>query len=136
MRRTLSIILLLAAATTAHAQGSGRGAAGPTQTKTLLERLGYPPDAKLLIVHADDLGMAHSVDAATEEALGTGLVTSGSIMVPCPWFPEIASYARAHADADLGLHLTLTSEWKFYRWGPVTAKDRVASLLNAEGFLY
>ena len=103
---------------------------------TLAERLGYPADAKLLIVHADDLGMAHSVDAATEKAFDSGLVTSGSIMVPCPWFPEIADYARTHTDADLGLHLTLTSEWKFYRWGPVTAKDRVASLLNAEGFLY
>src|SRR2546421_3346005 len=137
MRRALSIILLLAAAASAaRAQGSGRGEVGPPPTKTLLERLGYPPDAKLLIVHADDLGMAHSVDAATEKALDTGLVTSGSIMVPCPWFPEIADYARTHADADLGLHLTLTSEWKFYRWGPVTAKDRVASLLNAEGFLY
>src|SRR5437660_6581037 len=137
MRRTLSIILLLAAvALTARAQGSARGEGQSPRQRTLLERLGYPPDAKLLIVHADDLGMAHSVDAATEKAFDSGLVTSGSIMVPCPWFPEIADYARTHADADLGLHLTLTSEWKFYRWGPVTAKDRVASLLNAEGFLY
>ncbi|MDQ3743482.1 MAG: polysaccharide deacetylase family protein [Acidobacteriota bacterium] len=136
MRRILTFILLLAAATTARAQTSAGGVSGPTQQRTLLERLGYPSDAKLLIVHADDLGMAHSVDAATEKALATGLVTSGSIMVPCPWFPEIADYARTHADADLGLHLTLTSEWKFYRWGPVTAKDRVASLINAEGFLY
>lgn len=137
MRRTLSIILLLTAAASAtRAQTSAGGTGAPPRQRTLLERLGLPPDAKLLIVHADDLGMAHSVDAATEKAFGTGLVTSGSIMVPCPWFPEIADYARTHADADLGLHLTLTSEWKFYRWGPVTAKDRVATLLTQDGFLY
>src|ERR1044072_8871763 len=77
-------------------------------TKTIAERLGYPRDAKLLIVHADDLGMAHSVNAATIKALGTGLVNSGSIMVPCPWLSEIAAFARANPSADLGLHLTLT----------------------------
>src|SRR5215471_341938 len=99
---------------------------------TLAERLGYAPDAKLLIVHADDLGVAHSVDAASIKAFETGQVNSGSIMVPCPWLPEIAAYARAHPETDLGLHLTLTSEWATYRWGPVMSKDRVPSLLNKE----
>ena len=108
----------------------------PPATKTLPERLGYPPDAKLLIVHGDDLGMAHSVDVASIKAFESGLVTSGSIMVPCPWLPEIAAYARSHPEADLGLHLTLTSEWTSYRWGPVLSKDRVASLLDKSGYLY
>jgi predicted glycoside hydrolase/deacetylase ChbG (UPF0249 family) len=104
------------------------------QERTLAERLGYPANAKLLIVHADDLGMAHSVDMATMKAFESGLVTSGSIMAPCPWLPEIAAYARANPQADLGLHLTLTSEWTQFRWGPVSPKDRVASLLDPNGY--
>ncbi len=104
------------------------------QGKTLAERLGYPVDAKLLIVHADDLGMAHSVNDATTKALATGLVNSGSIMMPCSWVPEIAEYVRNNPKADLGLHLTLTSEWLNYRWGPVLPRDRVGSLLDERGY--
>src|SRR5215211_6311269 len=107
-----------------------------SSNKSLLERLGYPKDAKLLIIHADDLGMAHSVNAASTKSFDSGLVNSGSIMVPCPWFAEIAAYARSHAEADLGLHLTLTSEWKFLRWGPVLSKDRLTTLLDKDGYLY
>lgn len=112
-------------------------AAGTTaQTKTIAERLGYPADAKLLIVHADDLAVAHSVDAASFDALDKNAVTSASIMVPCPWLTEVAAYAKNHSDADLGLHLTLTSEWKIYRWGPVESKDKVSSLLDPAGYLW
>jgi predicted glycoside hydrolase/deacetylase ChbG (UPF0249 family) len=57
-------------------------------------------------------------------------------MVPCPWFPEIAAYAQSNPSADLGLHITLTSEWKYYKWGPVTAKEKVPGLVNKNGFLY
>lgn len=111
-------------------------APGQNPQKTVAERLGYPQDAKLLIVHADDLGMAHSVNAATIKAFATGLVNSGSIMVPCPWLSEIAAYARNSPQADLGLHLTLTSEWTSFRWGPVMPKDRVKSLLDKEGYFH
>lgn len=123
LRKISTLFLLLLVVAVANAQ-----------ERSLAERLGYPADAKLLIVHADDLGMSHSVNAATLKAFQTGLVNSGSIMVPCPWLSEIAAYARANPQADLGLHLTLTSEWTHFRWGPVSPKDRVASLLDKDGY--
>jgi predicted glycoside hydrolase/deacetylase ChbG (UPF0249 family) len=106
------------------------------QTKNIAERLGYPRDAKLLIIHADDLAVAHSEDIASFDALDQHAASSASIMVPCPWLTEVADYAKAHPDADLGLHLTVTSEWKNYRWGPVESKDKVPSLLDSNGYLW
>jgi len=106
------------------------------QSKTVAERLGYPRDSKLLIIHADDLAVAHSEDAASFDALDRHVATSASIMVPCPWLTEVADYAKTHPDADLGLHLTLTAEWKTYRWGAVESKDKVPSLLDPSGYLW
>ncbi|HET9824040.1 MAG TPA: polysaccharide deacetylase family protein [Chitinophagaceae bacterium] len=109
--------------------------AAPAQ-KTLQERLGYPKDSKLLILHADDLGMSHSENAASFYAMEHGSVNSASIMVPTPWFSEVAAYARTHPTADLGVHLTLTSEWNYLKWGPVASKSDVTGLVNKNGFLY
>jgi predicted glycoside hydrolase/deacetylase ChbG (UPF0249 family) len=104
--------------------------------KSLAEKLGFARDTKLLIVHADDVGVTHSVNAATIKALDTGLVNSASLMVPCPWFPEIADYAKSHPTIDFGLHLTLTSERVYYRWGPVAPKDKVPSLVDENGYFH
>ncbi len=102
----------------------------------LAERLGYPAGAKLLIIHGDDLGAAHAVNQATFQALDKGFISSGSIMVPCSWFPEVAAYGKSHQDADLGIHLTLTSEWESYEWGPVAPADQVKSLIDPKGYLW
>jgi chitin disaccharide deacetylase len=108
----------------------------PTSQKSLAERLGYPRGAKLLIINIDDLGMTHGINAAAIKTFKNGLVRSGSIMVPCPWFNEIAAFARNNPQIDLGLHLTLNSEWTNYRWGPVSSKNTVPSLIDREGYLH
>jgi predicted glycoside hydrolase/deacetylase ChbG (UPF0249 family) len=104
--------------------------------QNLAERMGYPPDTKLIIVHADDLGETHSVNAAAIKALQAGTINSASLMVPCPWFPEIADYAKSHPDTDFGLHLTLTSERVYYRWGPVAPIDKVPSLVDSNEYFH
>jgi predicted glycoside hydrolase/deacetylase ChbG (UPF0249 family) len=109
-------------------------AAGPARP-TLAERLGHPRDAKLVIVHTDDLGEWHAVNAAAMQAHAAGLVTSGVAMAPSPWFPEIVAWAKEHPEFDLGLHVTMTSERTDYRWGPVASRDRVPSLLDPGGYL-
>src|SRR5437763_3607499 len=136
MKRSLQTIIVTVALIHLFCVCVPVSAATRTQSKSLAERLGYPAGTKLLIVHADDLGMAHSVDAASVKAFESGLVTSGSIMIPCPWFSEIAAYARSHPEADLGLHLTLTSEWSLSRWGPVLSKESAPSLFDQSGYLY
>jgi predicted glycoside hydrolase/deacetylase ChbG (UPF0249 family) len=93
----------------------------------LAERLGYDGDAKLLIVNCDDLGSSHAANDAIYEALRDGIATSATLMVPCPWSREAASRYRGE---DVGVHLTLTSEWDLYRWGPIT---HAPSLLDGDG---
>jgi predicted glycoside hydrolase/deacetylase ChbG (UPF0249 family) len=112
------------------------GGIARAQMQHIAVKLGYPPDSKLLIIHADDLGVAHSQDMASFKALEEKDVTAASVMVPCPWFTEVADFAKLHPDADIGVHLTLTSEWKSYRWGPVAPRDQVPSLLDSNGYFY
>ncbi len=106
------------------------------QTKTIQEQLGYDKNAKLLIIHADDIGVTHSENVGTITAIEKGVVNSGSIMVPCPWFPEIVAYAKENPQLDLGIHLTLTSEWKYYKWRPIAPLVSVPGLVTNNGFMY
>ena len=128
MKSSFSLVLVLVGAIC----GSLMNAAS---AQSVVERLGYPAGTKLIIIHADDLGETHAVNAAAIQALERGAVNSASMMVPCPWFPEIADFAKSHPDADLGLHLTLTSERVYYRWGPVAPGDQVPTLIDENGYL-
>jgi predicted glycoside hydrolase/deacetylase ChbG (UPF0249 family) len=106
---------------------------GMAQPQSLVERLGHDPDARLLVVHADDLGLAPGINTAFVRGHESGLINSGSAMVPCPGFTEIAAFARAHPQADIGLHLTLTCPKVAAPWGPVAAVSEVSSLVDQRG---
>ncbi len=109
---------------------------GASAQQNLAEKLGHPKNAKLLIVHADDLGLSHAMNAASIAAFEKKSITSASIQVPCPWFGELAAYARLHPEMDWGIHLTLTAEWKNYKWDGVLSADKIPSLLDANGHFY
>ena len=115
---------------------AGLAAQPEAPPRTLAERLGYSRDAILLIVNGDDVGVSHAANRATIDSLERGLMTSATIMVPAPWFPEIAEYARAHPRASFGLHLVHTSEWKGFKWGPVAGRSVVPGLVDAQGYLW
>ena len=103
---------------------------------TLAEKLGYASDAKLLIIHADDIGLAQSVNQASIIAYENGGISSGSIMIPCPWTNDFANYYREHPQVDVGIHITLTSEWDFYKWGGILPATEIPSLLDENGYFY
>ena len=104
------------------------------EANPVLRRLGLSSGDRAVIIHADDLGMCQATLLGLEELLEAGVVSSGAIMVPCPWFRAAARFAAEHPRADLGVHLTLTSEWKTYRWGPVSTSDPASGLLDGEGY--
>jgi len=105
----------------------------PATSSSSLRQLGCPPDARLLIVNADDFGLCKEVNNAIIAGLRDGIITSTSIMVPCPAFDDAASFAKSNPGVDIGIHLTLTSEWARYRWPPILGAGRVPSLAAEDG---
>ncbi len=104
--------------------------------KTFAERLGWKPNDVVIILHVDDVGMSHSSNLGAIDTVEKGVATSWSVMMPCPWVPEIAKYLKQHPEVDSGLHLTLTSEWSLYRWPPLAGKPKVPGLVDEEGCLW
>jgi predicted glycoside hydrolase/deacetylase ChbG (UPF0249 family) len=102
----------------------------------LAKRLGFAATDRVAVVHCDDIGMCHAANEGAFEALARGPATCGSLMVPCPWFPEAAERARSQPELDLGVHLTLNAEWVSYRWGPAAGAGTVPSLVDADGYFF
>lgn len=110
--------------------------AANTEAPTYAERLGWPAGTKVVIFHVDDAGMSHNSNMGAIRALEDGVATSTSVMIPCSWVPEFADYFKDHPEIDAGVHLTLTAEWKKYRWGPVSGKPVVPGLTDSDGYLW
>ncbi len=106
------------------------------QDQTYAEKLGYPKGAKVLILHVDDVGMSYDSNLGAIKAIDEGVATSLSMMMPCSWIPGFFNYLKDHPNTDAGLHLTLTSEWKDYRWGPLAGKSATPGLVDKEGAMW
>lgn len=104
--------------------------------ETYAEKLGFPKGAKVLILHVDDAGMSWDSNEGAIQAIDKGVANSVSVMMPCPWVPGFVKYLKQHPSVDAGLHLTLTAEWKDYRWGPLTGKPSSPGLVDNEGALW
>ncbi len=106
------------------------------QDSTFADRLGFPRGARVLILHVDDAGMSFDSNEGAEMALTKGASTSVSVMMPCSWVPGFVEFLKAHPQIDAGLHLTLTSEWDQYRWGPLSGRKNTPGLVDSAGYLW
>jgi predicted glycoside hydrolase/deacetylase ChbG (UPF0249 family) len=102
----------------------------------ILHELGFSPDDRVAVIHADDIGMCQAGIAALDGLWAAGSISSMAVMAPCPWFPAAAAFCRAHPHADAGLHAAVTSEWDSYRWGPLSTRDPSSGLLDPEGCFF
>lgn len=102
----------------------------------VLKKLGFTAADRVIVIHVDDIGMCQATLPAFRDLVEAEIVSSGSVMVPCPWFPEAARLCREHPSIDIGIHLTLTSEWSGYRWKPISTCDVRSGLIDAEGYFY
>ncbi len=112
------------------------GATVSAQTKTLAERLGYKKTDRILIVNNDDCGMCHAANTATIKGMEQGFISTATIMTPCSWYSEIATYAVQHPEKDFGVHLTLTAEWTKHRWTPLLSWTEVPGLYDRQGYMW
>ena len=101
-----------------------------------LKKLGFSRDDRVVIIHTDDIGMCQASVDAFADLWEFGLISSGALMVPCPWFQEAAEFAKANPNVDLGVHLTLTSEYETYRWGPISTRDPESGLMDKDGYFH
>jgi len=106
------------------------------QYKNIAQKLGYNKEDKLLIIHADDVGLSSSVNRASFKALKEGSVNSASIMMTCEKISEVSEFSKKNPDFDFGIHLTTTSEWKYYKWDGVLESIKIPSLINKNGNLH
>lgn len=127
---------LFAAAALMSFPGGAPAQSPSLDVNDLAKRLGFPDGTRAVIIHADDAGITHGTNAAVEQAFASRAISSSSIIVPAPWFPEIAAFARSHPEYDFGVHLTLTAEWEYLRWGGVSPAASIPSLLDGQGFLW
>jgi predicted glycoside hydrolase/deacetylase ChbG (UPF0249 family) len=106
------------------------------QPNPALKKLGFSNDDRVVIIHTDDIGMCQASVSAFADLFNFGLISSGAVMVPCPWFLEVAAFCRSNPEVDMGVHLTLTSEWENYRWGPVSTIDPASGMIDEQGYFH
>lgn len=109
------------------------GGADPVRSSELL---GFPPDARVLLVNSDDFGMYYAINAAVLRSIEEGIASSCSLMVPCPWALHAMHLLRQHPAIPFGIHLTLFCDTTHYRWGPLSAREKVPSMLTDSGELF
>ncbi len=102
----------------------------------VLKRLGFSDNDRVVVIHTDDIGMCQASVKAFEDLHHVGIISSGAVMVPCPWFLAAKNLTTKFPQIDLGVHLTLTSEWSEYRWGPISTRDMVSGMIDQEGYFY
>ena len=102
----------------------------------LLKKLGFSNTDRAVIIHADDIGMCHASVQAFKDLWAFGTITSGAVMVPCPWFPAVAQMCRENPEIDMGVHATLNAEWESYRWGPVSTREAGSGLMDEAGYFH
>ena len=102
----------------------------------LLKKLGFSDTDRLVIIHTDDIGMCHAALEAFENLWDFGTISSGAVMVPCPWFPATAEFCRKNPQVDMGVHATLNAEWEAYRWGPISSSDPLTGLQDNDGYFH